>query len=165
MAARSCWPRSAGCIRGCAISSPMAATRATNCAAPWRGSDVGGLRSSSDPTAPRASKSCHEDGSSREHLHGSADAAGSLRIARPRSKAPLPGFSSPTSEPSLEGSQDLDLVQIVSSPALTGSKPTLEPQGKKGARHRSWGLSVTKKNVIATSNPRLSRAKGNIEFR
>jgi hypothetical protein len=50
----------------------------------------------------------HADGSSNVLSHGSIDVAGWLRISKRQSPAPVPGHTSPTSEPSPGGSQELN---------------------------------------------------------
>src|SRR3954447_5807084 len=59
---RPCSRPSATRFHGCATSSPMAAMRAANCAMPSRGRVTGPLRSSSDPTRPKALRCCRADG-------------------------------------------------------------------------------------------------------
>src|SRR4051794_11665607 len=104
---RRCSGPSATGFHGCATSSPMAAMRAANCAMPSRGMVTGPSRSSSDPTRPKALRCCRADGWSNARSPGSADADASPRTGRKPSKAPAPGPSSPASDSSHAGSQDI----------------------------------------------------------
>src|SRR4051812_14289082 len=68
---------------------------------------TGPSRSSSDPTRPKALRCCRADGWSNARSPGSADADASPRTGRKPSKAPAPGPSSPASDSSHAGSQDI----------------------------------------------------------
>src|SRR4051794_19526848 len=80
-----------------ATSSPMAATLATSCALRSRATATGPLRSSSDPTLPRASSFYRAGGLLNEPSPGLAAAGISLRTGRQPSRAPPHGHSSPAS--------------------------------------------------------------------
>src|SRR3977135_3281527 len=62
-----------------------------------------------DSSRRRASKFCPADGSSNVLSHGSVAVADWQRISKRQSPAPLPGHSSPTSEPSPGDSQELEI--------------------------------------------------------
>jgi transposase len=117
----SCSLRSVVSTPGCDTSSPTAAMAATSCAARSRQSENGPSKSSSDPTARKASKFCPADGSSSARSHGSAAVAGSQKISRRRSRAQPPGRSSRTSAQSPAGSQELDILHVVLSQTLSKS--------------------------------------------
>jgi hypothetical protein len=68
-----------------------------------------------DPIPRKASRFCRVDGLSREHSHGSNDAAGSPKTSRPPSQARSPGFSSPISAALRGGSQELESNQVFMS--------------------------------------------------
>src|SRR3954454_18397498 len=117
---RRCSGPSATGFHGCATSSPMAAMRAANCAMPSRGMVTGPSRSSSDPTRPMALRCCRADGWSNARSPGSADADASPRTGRKPSKAPAPGPSSPASDSSHAGSQDIATQRKLLCRALNG---------------------------------------------
>ncbi len=76
-----------------------AGARGRSCAARSTGSASGPSRSSSDPTTPRASRSCPVDGSWSGPSHGSVDAAASPGTGRNPSPPPRRGSPSPTYPP------------------------------------------------------------------
>ena len=101
-----CSRRSGNFIHGCGTSSPMAATRATSCAANWLAWAVGWSRSSSGRTRQKASRFCRDVGSSSARSLGSTAAAGLPRTSRRRSQAPPPGCLCRTSACSRAGLQE-----------------------------------------------------------
>src|SRR3954470_21790230 len=122
-----CSRRSVTAFPGCAISLPMAAMRAANCAMPSRVMVTGPSRSSSDPTRPKDLRCCRADGSLNAHSPGSAGAGASPRTGRKLSKAPAPGLSSPASDSSHAGSQDIAIQRKLLRRALTSpTMPALE---------------------------------------
>src|SRR5580700_6970883 len=106
-------------IPGYATSSLTAPMRATSSRTPCPNSEPGLLKSSNDPIPRKASRFCRVDGLSREHSHGSTDAAGSPKTSRPPSQARLPGFSSPISAALRGGSQGLESNQVFISRTLS----------------------------------------------
>src|SRR4051794_37270704 len=89
------WPATDCCapIR----TSPLAVTPATSCALRSRATASGPLRSSSDPTPPRASSFYRAGGLLNEPSPGLAAADVSPRTGRQPSRAPPHGHSSPAS--------------------------------------------------------------------
>src|SRR5215203_1653403 len=114
-----CSRRSVTAFPGCAISLPMAATPATSCVLRSRARASGALRSSSDPTRPRASRFYRADGSLNAPSPGLAAADVSPRTGRKPSKAPQRGRSSPASGSSHADSQDTAIQHKLLSPALS----------------------------------------------
>jgi transposase len=104
---------------GCAMSLPMAAMQATNCARPSPDWGSGRSRSSSGRTRPRASRSSRVGGLSNEPSHGSADAAAWPRIGKQPSPRPPPGPQSPPSACSRAERQDIAMLGELPSQALT----------------------------------------------
>src|SRR3982751_786378 len=96
----------------------MAVTPATSCALRSRAPASGPLRSSSDPTPPRASSFDRAGGLLNEPSPGLAAAGVSPRTGRQPSRAPPHGHSSPASGSSHAGSQDTAIQHELLSPAL-----------------------------------------------
>src|SRR3954449_720503 len=97
----------------------MAVTPATSCALRSRATASGPLRSSSDPTSPRASSFYRAGGLLNEPLLGLAAAGVSPRTGKRPLRVPPPGHSSPASVSSHAGSQATVIQHELLSPALT----------------------------------------------
>lgn len=119
---------------------------ATSCATRSASSAAGQLRSSSDPTPPRASTCCRADGSSKRPLPGSGAAGASPRTSKPASPAPSLGSSSPTSACSHAASQHPDFIGRIMSQTLRlwrvdfGREASPGPQPALQERHRISGI-------------------------
>src|SRR6266849_9603180 len=105
-------------ILDCGTCSRMAGMPATSFATRWSHSDGGGSKSSNDPIQLMDSKYFLADGSWNGHSLGSAAVEDSPKISRRRSRALWPGLLSHTSEPSPDGSQELDSIGTVLSQTL-----------------------------------------------
>ena len=104
-------------------------------------SDNGRSRSSSAPMRPKALWSSSAAGWSSEHSVGSDDAAAWQRISKPPSKVPSPGSSSPISECSPDGSQELEIktTSLLSQPRRPARRSAScrfggHSRGRRGSR-------------------------------
>src|SRR6266852_513185 len=117
-------------ILDCGTCSRMAGMPATSFATRWSHSDGGGSKSSNDPIQLMDSKYFLADGSWNGHSLGSAAVEDSPKISRRRSRALWPGLLSHTSEPSPDGSQELDSIGTVLSQTLSELHPARFPPAR-----------------------------------